>query len=132
MVGLVAGLVGVGAVAVGAGVTKIVEASGFLTVPRTEGWIEAHLFFSQAAAFLEESLLLFNADFFGRSLSIESALAFATAIGVIVALVAPFIVLRRRLDAARPADTPSRTRQVGVHLLLGGDDGHRPARRHRE
>ena len=27
---------------------------------------------------------------------------------------------------------PSRTRQVGVHLLLGGDDGHRPARRHRE
>ena len=46
---------------------------------------------------------MLNGYFFGRSLSIESALTFAVALGVMVALVAPFIVLRRRLSEPQTA-----------------------------
>jgi hypothetical protein len=106
MVALVAGGVAVGALAVAAGVTQIMEASGFVTDPRTEGWIQADLFFSQVAAFLEETLWMFSAHFFGEPLSTESSLSFAVALGVGVALIAPFIVLRRRLDTPRTSDTP--------------------------
>jgi hypothetical protein len=106
MVGLIAGAVAVGALAISVGVTQIMEASGFFVKPRTEGWIDAHLFFSMAASFLDEALRMFNANFFGRPVTIESTLSFVTAIGVVVALAAPFIVLRRRVRQSQPGDTP--------------------------
>lgn len=106
IVGLVAGVVATGAIAIAAGLTQIMEASGFVVTPRTEGWIDAHLFFSQTGAFLEETLWMLNGHFFGRPLSIESALSFATALGVVVALAAPFIVLRRRLQDTSTTGTP--------------------------
>ena len=106
IVGLAAGAVGIGAIAIAAGLTQIMEASGFVLLPRTDGWKEAHLFFSQTAALLEEAVLLFNGYFFGRPLSIESTLAFATALGMMAALIAPFIVLRRRLHEPRLTDKP--------------------------
>ena len=106
MIGLAAAVVAIGAVAISAVVTWIMEASGFVTDPRAERWIEAHLFFSQVGGFLEESLWMLNGYFFGQTLSIKSALAFATAIGAIIALIAPFILLRRRLREAQATDTP--------------------------
>ena len=106
MVGLVAGSVAFAAFAISAGVTQIMEASGFVTDPSGEGWIDAHLFFSQVGGFLEESIWMLNGYFFGGSLTIKSALSFAVALGVMVALVAPFIVLRRRLSEPQGTDTP--------------------------
>ena len=132
MVGLVAGLVAVGAVAIAAGVMQIMEASGFVTTTRVEGWKDASVFLSQTAVFLEEALRMFNGHFFGRQLTTESALTFATAIGVIVALVAPFILLRRRMLRSAAGRYACGAWPVGVHLLLGRDDGHRPARGNRE
>ena len=41
MVGLVTGSVAFAAIAISAGVTQIMEASGFITDPRAEGWIDA-------------------------------------------------------------------------------------------
>jgi len=106
MVGLGAGAAAVGAIAIAAGVTQIMKASGFVTTPRSEGWIDAHLFFSQAAGFLEETLWMFNGHFLGRALSVESTLSFAIAVGVLVALIAPFIVLRRRQEGPQTTGTP--------------------------
>jgi hypothetical protein len=105
MVGLAAGAVAMVAIAIGAGLTEVMEAAGFVTYPRDEAWVDAPLFFDKVGTFLEESLTIFNANFFGRTLSIESALSFATAAGVVVALVAPFIILRRRLREPKPAGT---------------------------
>jgi hypothetical protein len=111
MVGLVAGGVVVGAIAIGAGLSQIMEASGYITFRRAEGWVEADLFFSHVGTYLEETLRMFNGYFFGRELSTESALSFVIAIGVLVALAAPFIALRRRLRERRPPDTPLEVRR---------------------
>jgi hypothetical protein len=104
-VGLVAGSVAIAAIAIAAGVTQIMQASGFVTDSSSEGWIETHLFFSQAAAFLDEAIWMLNGYFFGQPRSIESALSLAVALGAVVALVAPFIVLRRRLREPQPTDS---------------------------
>ena len=106
MVGVVASCVAVAALAISAGLRQIMEASGFITEASGEGWIDAHLFFRQVGGFLEESLWMLNGYFFGQSLTFESALSFAVALGVLVALVAPFIVLRRRLREPQPVDSP--------------------------
>ena len=106
MVGLVTGAVAIGAIAIAAGVTQVMEASGFVTFPRAEGWAEADQFVPHAGTYLEETFRMLNGHFFGQPLSIESTLAFATALGVVAALTAPFIVLRRRLHSPRSASTP--------------------------
>jgi hypothetical protein len=106
-VGVVASIVAVAALPIAAVITKIMEASGFITEASGEGWIEAHLFFRQIGGFLEESLWMLNGYFFGRELTFESALTFAVALGVMVALVAPFIVLWRLLREPQPAASPA-------------------------
>ena len=106
MVALVAGAVVAVAIAIATVVTQIMEASGFVTTARTESWTYAELFFDRVGTCLEEFLWMMNAYFFGRPLTTESALAFAAALGVVAALVAPFIALRRRLREPQPTDTP--------------------------
>jgi hypothetical protein len=104
-IALAAALVSGFAVAVSTAVTAIMDASGFVTSSRTEGWIEAELFFKKVGWFLEENLWLFNGHFLGRQLTLESALSFAVAAGVVVALIAPFVLLRRRLRDAEGVST---------------------------
>jgi hypothetical protein len=96
-IALAVGLVAAGALAIAKGITAIMEASDFVTTPRTEAFEEAGLIFDKVSWFLQEALWMFNAHFLGRGLSFESALSFVVAVGAVVALIAPFVVLRRRL-----------------------------------
>ena len=85
------------AVAIATGITAIMKASGFVSTPRSEDWVDAELFFNKIGWVFEETLWLFNAHFLGRELSVQSALSFVLAAGTVVAVMAPFVVLRRHL-----------------------------------